>query len=543
MEIVDPHTTSIGEFSVKTLLRLILVLLILTLAAPLAHAQGTLTQTYVSPDGMLRIQLPAGWVVDMQPGQTILASSAAALAAENPADLPPGSVVMQIVSSDATASQFGATASAAIEALKSAIPPAGEVSSLTINGQPGFAYEYNVSVFEGMAGAVQLNADRAVAVAFATPSGEFAAFRETALAMLNSIRYTEPLLPALDTLPPLTASNANQTVLFSTIMSVQGTISAVDMSPDGTQAAIAFDDFTRQSVTAFVHVYRVVDNSIVFQHSFTSDVYDVDISPDGRLLVTAGGVGNLIDLWDLVAGGRATSPAIQAPADAIAVYALAFSQDGTRLAAGINSSTGHTVIVWDMQTGTEIKRLTGPTDFIEGLAFSPDGARLACGSKDGSLRVWDVVAGTEVFQVAEEAVGRASVAAVAFSPDGAVVAAGVNISALLDSTNTEQEPAASYVRLYEAATGTRKATSVKVFQSYQVTSLAFTADGSALVSGTQNAIQFWNPATAELIGTRMFGGQYVKDLALNASNARLVLGHEGEPGRLELWGVYSPPTN
>jgi WD40 repeat protein len=71
------------------------------------------------------------------------------------------------------------------------------------------------------------------------------------------------------------------------------------------------------------------------------------------------------------------------------VWKVAFSPDGTRLAAG---SADGTVQVWHTTTGRACPVLRGHADQVWGVAFAPDGRGLASGSWDGTLRLWGVTA-------------------------------------------------------------------------------------------------------------------------------------------------------
>src|SRR5438876_963050 len=75
-------------------------------------------------------------------------------------------------------------------------------------------------------------------------------------------------------------------------------------------------------------------------------------------------------------------------------------------------------------TPTQIRLLTGHTAPVTLLAFSPDGKTLASTGtvnlppqRDGSVRVWDVTAGTQLATVA-----TAGTNALTFSPDGTLLA-------------------------------------------------------------------------------------------------------------------------
>ena len=70
------------------------------------------------------------------------------------------------------------------------------------------------------------------------------------------------------------------------------------------------------------------------------------------------------------------------------VASVAFSPDGTTFASGggnriIRPGTdGHTVRLWDVNTGDERRTLTGHTMTVTKLSFSPDGTMIASGSYD-----------------------------------------------------------------------------------------------------------------------------------------------------------------
>jgi WD40 repeat protein len=104
-----------------------------------------------------------------------------------------------------------------------------------------------------------------------------------------------------------------------------------------------------------------------------------------------------------------------------AVAAVAFSPDGTTLAAG----AGRAVTLWDPATGNERAILRGHTDSVRGLGFTPDGAALISGGIDRIVRLWDVAAARERKTYAWR---TGKVYAVAVSPDGLTAAAAGDAS-------------------------------------------------------------------------------------------------------------------
>src|SRR5207248_7467338 len=70
------------------------------------------------------------------------------------------------------------------------------------------------------------------------------------------------------------------------------------------------------------------------------------------------------------------------------VYGVAFSPDGTRLAAGCRDNT---VRLFDVARRQQVAELRGHTDYVHAVAWSPDGTRLVSGSGDFTVRIWDSV--------------------------------------------------------------------------------------------------------------------------------------------------------
>ncbi len=79
-----------------------------------------------------------------------------------------------------------------------------------------------------------------------------------------------------------------------------------------------------------------------------------------------------------------------------AVWSVAFSPDGQRLASGSNDKT---VKIWDSATGKELFTLKGHAGRVMSVAFSPDGQRLASGSNDQTVKIWDSATGKELFSL------------------------------------------------------------------------------------------------------------------------------------------------
>jgi eukaryotic-like serine/threonine-protein kinase len=137
-------------------------------------------------------------------------------------------------------------------------------------------------------------------------------------------------------------------------------------------------------------------------------------SPDGARIASAGESGLEIRSWDPRDEGR-LGPVLRQPGH---VTSLSWSPDGRRVAAlsddtNDGSRTGW-LTVWDATSGEKVFRVAS-VSALWSVAFSPDGTRLATGGKEGIVRVYDATDGQEC--AASFAACRV-ISGLAFSPDG-----------------------------------------------------------------------------------------------------------------------------
>jgi WD40 repeat protein len=78
-----------------------------------------------------------------------------------------------------------------------------------------------------------------------------------------------------------------------------------------------------------------------------------------------------------------------------------------------SASGDRTIKIWDIETGSCLKTLTGHTDWVRSVAFSLDGQILASGSADCTIKLWDVADGKCLKTLTEH---TGWVREVAFSP-------------------------------------------------------------------------------------------------------------------------------
>lgn len=73
---------------------------------------------------------------------------------------------------------------------------------------------------------------------------------------------------------------------------------------------------------------------------------------------------------------------------------VAFSHDQRWLAS---ASSDHTLKLWDLSSGLEVRTFTGHSDEVRAVAFSPDSHLLASAGDDNNVKLWDVSSGRELF--------------------------------------------------------------------------------------------------------------------------------------------------
>ncbi len=219
-----------------------------------------------------------------------------------------------------------------------------------------------------------------------------------------------------------TATGVEKDVFISEFTIGAGAV--LTFSPDGTLLASG-------SEKSRVTVWDVAtgEAKFVLEHVGGRAVSSISFSPDGTTLAScaAGSWGTpspFLYLWDIETGKKKSE--IEVPEFP---SCSTFSPDGTTLAIGTTASGNKAVFVylWDIHENVEIDKLEivpPETPFgVWYVAFSPDGTTLAAGigGRSSLITLWDVVTRKEIGRLHGYA-GEWRNNSFAFSPDGMILA-------------------------------------------------------------------------------------------------------------------------
>jgi WD40 repeat protein len=135
-------------------------------------------------------------------------------------------------------------------------------------------------------------------------------------------------------------------------------------------------------------------------------VWDIDISPDGKSLVSGSDDG-YARVWDLATGDQ-----IALLHAAVAVSAVKFMPNGKQV---LVADFGGALTLWDIDKEQKIRDIGSLPGEIRGISLSKDATRVAAGGEGPTAVVWDFDTGKVIASIQTSA---RLVSNVALSPDG-----------------------------------------------------------------------------------------------------------------------------
>jgi len=194
------------------------------------------------------------------------------------------------------------------------------------------------------------------------------------------------------------------------------------------------------------------------------------------------------------------------------VSSVAYNPNGTAIVSAAHDGT---VMVWSASTGEPLQTLVGHSDAVKCAVFSPDSALVASGSWDGTVRLWDATSGKQIRLPLQHS---GKVESVAFSPNGSTLAAAARDG---------------MIYIWNVISGELVA-EMGIPQSFAC-SLAYSSDGSRLVSTHSNVAKIWDVNTG--LATHTLTGHEGQVMRVAISPDQRTIATAGYDGTLKLWNA------
>ena len=246
--------------------------------------------------------------------------------------------------------------------------------------------------------------------------------------------------------------------------------------------------------------------SLKITQGYTSKVWSVAFSPDGKTLVSSN--NQSIEFWN-----TATGDCLQTwHGHSNAVRDVAAGINGQKLASAHHDGT---LRLWNVATGICLQTLRGHTNIVRSIVWSPDGHLLASASQDKTVRLWNAHTG-QCLNTFEEHLGM--VQAVTWHPNGQLLA-----SASLDGT----------VKIWNGDTGECRQT---LKNEFAVVAVAWNREGQILAcGGYEGILRLWDSNISQCLNSLRGHTNAVFSVAFSPN--RKILASGSHDNTVKLWDL------
>lgn len=297
--------------------------------------------------------------------------------------------------------------------------------------------------------------------------------------------------------------------LTGELQGAYGEVYDLDFSPDGRMLAAASED---GSVRVWNHDARQL---ITTFSGHNGPVSSVSFSANGKRALSAGHhvqgdwTAGEAYLWDVVTGHQR-----QAYRHGQLLFDAVFDAEGRVITAGDDRR----IKIWDAESGGLVEEINAHANLIRRLAVSPDGNLLASASEDNSVRVWNLTKTQHRLVAREPNVNELT--NLAFSPDSRVIA----------SVGYRGD-----IRLWDAKDSRLIKTLSEGDSANDGTwGVGFSPDNRFLAVYGNKQLTLWNIASGHLVKEAAEPASWITALAFHPNGKHLVLGNGG---KIYLWNI------
>jgi WD40 repeat protein/class 3 adenylate cyclase len=192
------------------------------------------------------------------------------------------------------------------------------------------------------------------------------------------------------------------------------------------------------------------------------------------------------------------------------VWYVAFSPDGKYVLTGTDDKTA---ILWDVQSGQELRRFTGHTEGVVRVYFSPNGKNILTIGLDKSTIMWDAATGREVYRITTDPPLRS----MAYSHDGKTI-----FTSSMDNT----------IRQWDVENG--KEVGIFMTTPDLVTRISISPDDKYMVTFS-NTAQLWNLETGQKLREFLLDATTILTTAFSPDSNFVLTGNTD--GIAYLWDI------